>query len=390
MEAKGQRLEMVVKWGRGCGNFSQLCREYGISRKTGYKWLKRYGEGGSKALLERSRRPCTVGGQYAQYWKERLSRARRQRPRWGARKLWTLMKAAHGANRVRLPAASTLARWLRQMKLVNSNGRRRARRGPLLEAGALTLPQAANEVWTVDFKGWFRTGDGQRQEPLTVRDLFSRYVLGIVLLDNQSDALVRRTMSPIFKRHGVPQVIRVDNGSPFGGKGSRGLSRLSLWWLKLGIRVEFTRPATPSENGAHEQMHRILKADTLNPPAASRRAQTRRLRVWISYYNTQRPHESLDQQTPQSFYNTKGPARLMQSGFASHPAHWPTRRVRNRGHIKWQGRLRFVGRAFVGERVGLKELEPHVHEVYISDILIGVLHDLDQGGMRPVRLARRR
>ena len=201
---------------------------------------------------------------------------RQEHPRWGAKKLRRLLQKAFPRAR-RLPAVSTLARWLVELHLVKKR-QRRARRGPVLPWRGVHAPKACNQVWTIDFKGWFRTGDGQRCEPLTVRDLFSRYVLAVVLLPNQSDAAVRRAMVQIFRRYGLPKVIRVDNGAPFGGKGALGLSRLSVWWLRLGITVEFVRPAHPEDNGAHEQMHRVLRADVATPPAPSVAAQKRRIR----------------------------------------------------------------------------------------------------------------
>jgi transposase InsO family protein len=249
-------------------------------------------------------------------------------------------------------------------------------------------PKASNEVWTIDFKGWFRTGDGKRCEPLTVRDLFSRYVLAVVLLPNQSDAAVRRAMVQIFRRYGLPKIIRVDNGAPFGGKGALGLSRLSVWWLRLGIVVEFVRPAHPEDNGAHEQMHRVLRADVAKPPAPSVAAQKRRLRAWIRCYNHVRPHEALGQRVPAKIYWPSNRLMPVQLSPVEYTCGWQRRRVRNRGHIKWHGRERFIGRAFVGQRVGLKTVADGVHEVYFQQQLIGLLYARDLSGMRPAAITR--
>jgi hypothetical protein len=240
----------------------------------------------------------------------------------------------------------------------------------------------------VDFKGWFRTGDGQRCEPLTVRDVHSRFVLAVILLPNQSEAAVRQALLPIFRRYGLPKAMRTDNGAPFGGKGALGMSRLSVWWLRLGIAVEFTRRAHPQDNGAHEQMHRVLKADTAAPPAPTLRAQKRRIGAWIGCYNAERPHEALGQEVPARFYQRSPrqmPRRLKK---AKYPRSWKVRRVRNRGHIKWQGRQRFVGRAFVGQLVGLKAIASASHEVYLERQLIGLLYSQDLAGMRPASIAR--
>ena len=207
---------------------------------------------------------------------------------------------------------------------------------------------------------------GGAAKPRTVRDLHSRFVLAVVLLPKPSAAAARQALRRVFRRYGLPEVIRVDNGAPFGGKGALGLSRLSVWWLRLGIAVELTRPAHPQDNGGHEQMHRGLKADTAAPPAPSLRAQRRRTAAWITSYNQERPHEALGQQVPAHFYRPSRRRLPLQLKGAQSPQAWPKRRVRNRGQIKWEGRQRFVGRAFVGELVGLKRMSDGSHEIYLK------------------------
>ena len=253
----------------------------------------------------------------------------------------------------------------------------------------LTVPRRRHQVWTVDFKGWFRTADGQRQEPLTVREAKSRYLLEIRLLPQQSDHAVRRVLTRLFRRHGLPSAIRVDNGAPFGGKGALGLSRLSLWWLRLGIRVEFTRRARPGDNAAHEQLHRCYKAEVLAPPAGHRHAQQRRTDRWRYDYNHRRPHEALGQKPPGRTYRASTRPWPQTLPALRYPKNWLQRRVRPHGDIKWQGRLRFVGRAFVGQTLGLKTLTPHGWAaVHLGPLLIGELHAKDAAGMRPARWQR--
>lgn len=381
------RTKFVLAVKVGAEAFASLCRQFGISRKTGYKWWKRYGAGGVRGLEEASRQPRSRPREHALWWREALRGARKARPHWGPKKLRRVLQKAYPRARP-VPAVSTLARWLWEMEMVGTRPRR-ARRGPVLPGAKLTLPQAPNQVWTVDFKGWFRTGEGRRCEPLTVRDLHSRFVLAVELLANQSDAAVRRAMRRIFARSGLPKIIRVDNGAPFGGKGALGLSRLSVWWLRLGIRVEFTRPAHPQDNGAHEQMHRIFKADTAAPPATGLGGQKRRTRAWVKSYNQLRPHEALGQEVPARFYR-RSRRRMPLGGLSApnYPRRWEVRRVRNRGHIKWHGRQRFVGRAFVGELVGLKKMDERSHEVYLERHLLGSLYEEDLAGMRPASVAR--
>jgi hypothetical protein len=255
---------------------------------------------------------------------------------------------------------------------------------------ALSAARRANEVWTVDFKGWFRTGDGTRVEPLTVRDLFSRYGLAVQLLADQRWQPVQSVFRRLFREQGLPVVIRVDNGGPFASNGPAGLSRLSVWWLRLGIRVEFTRPGHPEDNGAHEQFHRVLKRETIQPPAHTRQGQQHRTGVWLKCYNQQRPHEALGQSAPVKYYRQSGRRYGLRLRPAKYPADWAVRQVRSNGEIRWQGRRRFVGEAFVGQSVGLKRLRPGVWGVHFMDFRIGHLHDADLGAMRPMVYRHRR
>jgi hypothetical protein len=245
-------------------------------------------------------------------------------------------------------------------------------------------------VWTVDFKGWFRTGDGTRIEPLTVRDLFSRYILRVVLLADQTYPLTRAAFVGLFRQGGLPWRIRVDNGGPFGSNGAAGLSRLSVWWVRLGITVEFIRPAHPQDNGAHERMHRDYKAETAQPPAGTPRRQRGRTRRFVHRYNFQRPHEALGLRRPAQLYRCSRRAYPRRLPELKYPTRWKVRRVRSNGTIRWEGRLRFVGEAFVGQRVGLKPASSEVHAVYFAKVLLGQMHRADGGGLRPATYARRR
>jgi len=248
------------------------------------------------------------------------------------------------------------------------------------------MARRSNQVWTVDFKGWFRTQDGQRVEPLTVRDMFSRYLLGARLLKVQNWREVRRVFVRLFRQHGYPSVIRMDNGAPFGSTGPAGLSRLSAWWTALNIGVEFIAPGHPEQNGAHEQMHRVFKAETTRPASSHLRAQQRRTDRWVKTYNEIRPHEALRQRPPAAVYASKrGNLRRVA---LSYPSGWEVRRVRSNGQIKWRGRKRFLGEALVGYPVGLKLLSAERWAVYFAHLLIGELWESDPGGMRSARYAR--
>lgn len=365
-------------------SMSQLCRLFGFSRKSGYKWKARFEAEGRAGLRNRTRCPKRSPRRISCGWLKRMRRLRRRHRGWGSRKLAARLRRQHPGQKA--PCARTIGKWLKRLKL-NRRSRRRSRRGPQLRRPALTPATHNHHVWTVDFKGWFRTQDGRRVEPLTVRDLFSRYLLRVRLFPNQGWLPVRRVFLRLFREQGYPEVIRVDNGSPFGTTGPAGLSRLSAWWTALGIRGEFILPGHPEQNGAHEQMHRVLKAETTRPASRHLRAQQRRTNRWVKDYNQIRPHEGLGQRTPGEIYRPKRSAqRKVELNYGRGVA---VRRVRSNGQIKWQGRKRFVGEAFIGYPVGLKIMSRGKWRNYFAGGLIGELWESDAGGIRPARHARR-
>jgi putative transposase len=379
-----RRLQFVKLALKAQQSMSRLCRLFRISRKCGYKWKHRFEQEGRPGLWDRLSRPGRSPRRTSEQWLRRIRRMRRRHRSWGSRKLRARLVKEHKGQRV--PAVRTIGRWLKKLKL-SRRVRRRSHRGPQVRLGELTMAGRSNQVWTVDFKGWFRTQDGHRVEPLTVRDLHSRYLLSIRLLPNQRWEPVRRIFLRLFGRYGYPRVIRVDNGPPFGSTGPAGLSRLSTWWTVLGISVEFIAPGHPEQNGGHEQMHRVMKAETTRPPSRNRRAQQRRTDRWVGVYNRVRPHEALGQQTPAEVYRPQ--AQRRRNEILKYPGRWVVRRVRSNGQIRWQGRKRFVGEAFVGYPVGLKAVRKG-WAVYFGRLLIGELWERDAGGMRPAKYARRR
>ena len=256
-----RRLRFVKLALKAQQSMSELCRLFGWSRRTGYKWRARFEAEGAKGLRERSRRPQFHARELPARWLVRVRRLRRRHRTWGSRKLAAALRRQCPGRKV--PSARTIDYWLKRWKLTRR--RRVYRWGPKLPRVVLSLAKRSNQVWTVDFKGWFRTADGQRVEPLTVRDLFSRYLLEVRVLPDQSWEPVQRVFIRLFSRYGYPTVIRTDNGNPFGSSGPAGLSKLSAWWTALGIGVEFIAPGHPEQNGAHEQMHRVLKAHVTRP-----------------------------------------------------------------------------------------------------------------------------
>jgi putative transposase len=374
----GERWRLVRALLRDEKSVRVCCRLWGVSRKTIYKWRQRFLEGGRRALRDRSRRAWRVARRLKGCWVERIRRCRKKHRRWGPKKIRAQLQTRGRG----VPSVRRIGRWLKRLKLAQ-RPRRRPRKACICRHAGLSVARQANQVWTVDFKGWFRTGKGQRCEPLTVRDLFSRYGVLARLLPTQQHGPVKAVFTRLFRNRGLPEVIRVDTGGPFASKGPGGLSRLSAWWVRLGIRVELTRPGCPQDNGAHEQFHRVLKRETTGPATWTRGGQQHRTTVWLRYYNQHRPHEALGQRMPGQIYRRsrrRFPRVLPQIEYGAGD---PVRQVRSNGEIRWAGRKRFVGEALVGQSVCLRRIGPGVWAVYCCHRLIGHLHERDAGAMRP-------
>lgn len=385
IDLASQRYELVRQMIAGELSVVELSKKFGVSRQAAYKWRKRYRRWRSSGLKDRSRRPLHCPHKLSERWIRRIRQTRLRHPTWGARNLrWKLMRrfGAEGA-----PSTATISRYLRRMGL--ARGRRRQRRGPVLLRKRLHVPAQCHEVWTVDFKGWYRTGDGQRVEPLTVRDLYSRYVLGVTLLVRNDIEATRRAFGRLFGRHGVPARIRCDNGAPFGGGGPTGLTRLSAWWVKLGIEVEFITPGRPCENGAHEQFHRIYKAEVAREPAATMSGQQRKTDRWVMHYNRHRPHQGLGMKTPAEVFQSNR-RRLKAPRAWTYPKGWLRKWVKGNGEISNRGARRYVGEALVRDHVGLKPIGTGVWEVYFGPLLVGELHEEETGNIRVAKYARTR
>jgi len=381
----GERLCLVKALLRSEKSLSQWCRFFGISRKTAYKWKARFLEEGRYGLRDRSRRPHRMPRRLGNKWCRRIRLAHRKHPSWGPKK----MRAWFARQGWQCPTERTLARWMKRLGMTRTL-RRRPRKACVRLHPRLTRARRPNQVWTVDFKGWFRTGDGQRVDPLTVRDLFSRYGLWIGLLPDQRWRPVKAVFTRLFARRGLPEIIRIDNGSPFASSGPAGLSRLSAWWVRLGIKVEFTRPGCPQDNGAHEQFHRVMKRETTQPSARTRRGQQHRTTVWLRSYNEVRPHEALGQRTPAQLYRKNKrtfPKVLPELNYSSG---YVVRKIRSNGEIRWRGRKRFMGEAFIGQSIGLRQKQRGIQTVYFAKVLIGHLHENDPGAMRPAVYLHRR
>lgn len=350
--AVDERLRFVVEALSGEGSMTELCLAYGISRRVGYKWLSRYAAEGPSGLADRSHAPLRHGRATPAELAEKLIALRQARPHWGPRKLVARLALLHPD--LPWPSHSTADAILRRAGLVTG---RRLRRRPPRRLGELTTPEWPNHVWAVDHKGWVRLGDGTRCEPLTLADSYSRYLLAVSAGGGTSARLARPVMERAFRDYGLPQVIRSDNGPPFATASPTGLSSLSVWWIKLGIRPERIIPGRPQENGRLERLHRTL-LETLSPPAADRRAQARRFEAFRHEYNHDRPHQALGQLPPARFFDVPAPRPMPRRiPEPEYPRGFSVRRVRSSGEIKWRGHLLQVSHALAGEGVAIEEID---------------------------------
>ena len=345
---------------------TELCERYGISRKTGYKWAERYGEDGFEGLAERSRAPKTCPHRTDERVRSALVTLRRRHPRWGPRKL--LGYLARRQPETAWPAPSTVGEILRQEGLVMPRARRRRRSHPGHERREAAAP---NDLWSIDFKGQFLTGDRCYCYPLTVVDRHSRYILGCQGLRSISGADTQRVMKRLFRRHGLPAAILSDNGSPFSSQAIQGLSRLSVWWIKLGIEPLLIDRGHPEQNGGHERMHRTLKAETARPPGPHLAAQQQRFNAFRREFNDVRPHEALGQRPPTEYYAPSPRPYPERIGEMEYPGHFEIRRVRTDGTIQWQGERLFLSETVTGELVGLEETDDGVWSLFFGKRLLG-------------------
>lgn len=366
--AMEERLRFIADVLAGDETMRELCELYGISRKTGYKWCARHRLEGVDGLKERSRAPRAHGRAHPEALVTAALALKDRWKQWGPRKLRAKLSELHPDWPV--PAASTIGDWL--WRHGKTRSRRRRRHCP-----PYTQPFAAvggpNDVWSADFKGWFRTGDGRRCDPLTVSDAHSRYLLACRAVDRADHDHARPLFDALFCEFGLPGAIRTDNGAPFASTGAGGLSRLSVWWLKLGIKAERIAPGHPQQNGRHERMHGTLKEATADPPAATTAAQQRRFNRFRREFNEERPHEALGQKPPASLYRASArryPRPLRQPVYDGDHA---VRRVRSNGEIKWRGELIFLSEVLVGEPVGIAETACGDWRVCFADVELGFI-----------------
>ena len=373
-------IRFVILARSGRFTLTDLCEQFGISRKTGYKYLERYAAEGMIGLEPRSHRPHQFPQRTDEAVESLILAERRLHHTWGPKKIQDILLKKHGVESP--PACRTIGEILRRHGV--SVRRKRRPGGYHALNDGLTIPTQPNHVWTVDFKGWFFLGNGQRCDPLTVCDRYSHYVLAVRGQPDQQFTRTLRTFRALMRQSGVPEIIRVDHGSPFASVGLGRLSSLSVWWIEQGIEVEFTRPASPQDNGSHERMHRDLKAEATKPASANLPAQQRRFDRWRYTYNHERPHESLDQQRPAELYQPSARRLNENDKPIVYDAEFEVKAVSTSGHLAHEGRNYHVGEAFAHKRVGLRLNADGQTELHFANVHLGHLaYDAEGGRFKP-------
>ena len=390
-DVRTERLQFIAAYQRGLFSMTDLCEQFGIARKTGYQLVHRYAALGPAGLYEGSRRPRSSPTATRQAVVQRVLVCRARHPHWGPKKLLQYlmrrdMRLPASARTGAWPGVSTVARLLARAGLTTSRGRGRV--PPPRRQAALVQSTAPNDLWTADYKGPFRTGDGRWCYPLTVMDHCSRFLLRCEALLGPTDAATRQGFERLFTDWGLPRRIRTDNGTPFAGPGVGGLSPLSAWWIRLGIVPERIDRGHPEQNPQHERLHRTLKAETARPPASTLRAQQGRFDRFQAEYNDERPHEALGFDVPATRYQASPRVLPRRVPPVEYPAHFDTRRVYDHGDIRWQGRRLFVSEALADEYVGLEEVDDGVWDLWFSTVRL-VRLDQRYGSLHPVGPQRR-
>jgi transposase InsO family protein len=350
---------------------SELCARYGVSRRVGYKWLARYEEEGRRGLHDRSRAPHHCPHRIHAEIAELICALRRQHPFWGARKLLRILATRHP--RVpEWPAPSTTADLLARRGLVLKRRRRHPRQHPGVVPPTTAAP---NDLWTADFKGQFRTGNGMYCYPLTIADQHTRFLLTCHGLLSTQTVTARPVFERAFREYGLPGAIRTDNGVPFATQAIHGLSFLNVWWMRLGIQHQRIHPGRPQQNGAHERMHRTLKRQAIRPVRRTCALQQRVFDAFRTEYNEIRPHEWLQQDTPASRYRASPrpyPARLPPPEY---PGHFVVKKVTTGGTFRFQRKLLHIASPLVDQQIGLEETDDGIWSIYLNTVLLATMDE---------------
>jgi transposase InsO family protein len=363
-----QRELLIADSQSGLYTVTELAERYTVSRKTIYKWTKRYERDGPAGLQEHSRAARTRPHQTPEAITEQVLAFRRRHPGWGPRTIQAYLKKHQPE--ISWPAASTIGDLFDRHGLTSKRPRRRHAPAP---ERATSEPTGPNQLWCCDFKGEFLLGNRQYCYPLTVTDQFSRMLLGATAQSCTQSVPTHASFARIFAEYGLPEAMLSDNGAPFAGKGPRRISRLSLWWLKLGIRHVLSRPGCPQDNPRHERMHRRMKAETTRPPAADLAQQQLLLDAFATELNSVRPHQGIGMQTPSQLYQRSARALPSVLPEPEYPGHYERRIVANDGTMYFRGQRIFLSEVLGRETVGLEEVDDDVWSIHIYTMQLGRL-----------------
>ena len=365
-----RRTEFVLRALREEKGFGDLCAEYGVSRKTGYKWKERFLEQGLAGLEDLSRRPRSSPGEAAEDVVCEIIRIKEAHKAWGPIKVREVYARQHPG--AALPSESTFKRVLDKAGFVKK--RRKRSHDDCGRIENRVVPQEPNDVWTIDFKGWWYTRDHQRCEPLTVRDEYSRFVLCAEPLQDAKTGTVRNQLIKVFEQYNLPRYIRSDNGPPFAStQAPLGLSRLSAWWLSLGITLDRIPPGRPDQNGGHERMHADIAAEVQSMPKATLREQAAALETWRTIFNFERPHQALGMKVPGDVYRKSTRRYTGPTPEIEYPNGFSTRKVHRNGYIHLGGTRIAITSALGGWHVGLKPMGSHEYLVWFANVCMGVI-----------------
>lgn len=380
-----ERLKFISYYLKYEWSVSALCREFNISRKTGYKYINRYEEIGLDGLKEQSKAPHYHPNAVSEKAIGVIVSLRSAHPHWGPKKLRAWLKMNNP--RFNCPSASTIGEILARHGLTVP--RRRSRKSPPYSDPFIGC-NSSNDTWCADFKGWFKTGNGERCNPLTISDAYSRYLFRCHHVTQPDFIHVKPIFEAAFMEFGLPLAIRTDNGPPFATTTVGGLSHLSLWWIKLGIIPERIEPGKPSQNGRHERMHKTLKQETAKPAKASLRAQQKSFDKFLDEYNNQRPHEALDQNTPASIYQYSNRLYPLKTPQIEYPKDYQIRKVLHQGDIKWKNKHIYLSETLAGEYIGLKEIDDRYFEIYFSYMKLATLDRYNFKIIKPIKKRMRK
>jgi putative transposase len=369
--AMDQKMQMIGDWLSKEYSITELSRLYEVSRKTIYKYIDRYNERGAAGIEEQSRAPDTHPNETPSEIVSRIVAAKMSHQKWGPKKVIAWLKKHHPSEC--WPAISTASEILKREGLVRHR-RKRRRMPPYTEP--FNSCDEPNSVWAADYKGQFRTMDQRLCYPLTITDGSSRYLLQCRALSHPSYEETQPWFEWVFLEYGLPESIRTDNGAPFASLALGGLSRLSIWFIKLGIKPERIEPGCPEQNGRHERMHRTLKESAIHPPRKNLKDQQKAFNQFVYEYNFERPHEALNQQTPESVYRPSQKSYPIRTPSVEYDTNVIVRQVRHNGEIRWNGNLLYVSETLAGEPVALKQMDEHLWKVRFSFHQLGILDEL--------------